>query len=172
MIEILKLATVIKLSLWILNYLIVELESTEVRSRSLEALAVALTPCGGGQYRSPDTNRCRTLASTASILVPCAQNQERNLETNRCRNIASSNELKPCAANQERNPDTNRCRNKTSSISTDFPVEAVAQSGEATLGWWAFGGVGTLAAGYAGWEWRREVLVWIRKVLPFGTGRS
>ena len=142
------------------------------RCRSLEALAVALTPCDVGQYRSPDTNRCRTLASTASILVPCAQNQERNLETNRCRNIASSNELKPCAANQERNPDTNRCRNKTSSISTDFPVEAVAQSGEATLGWWAFGGVGTLAAGYAGWEWRREVLAWIRKVLPFGTGRS
>lgn len=142
------------------------------RCRSLEALATALTPCDSGQYRNPETNRCRSLVSTASTLVPCAANQERNPETNRCRAIGSSSDLKPCAENQERNPDTNRCRNKTSNPTADFPVEAVAESGQATLGWWAFGGVGTLAAGYAGWEWRREVSSWIRKVLPFGIGRS
>lgn len=142
------------------------------RCRSLEALATALTPCDAGQYRNPDTNRCRSLVSTASMLVPCAANQERNPDTNRCRSITSSSDLKPCAENQERNPDTNRCRNKTSEVTADFPVEAVSRSGEATLGWWAFGGVGTLAAGYAGWEWRREVAVWIRKIIPFGIGRS
>ena len=142
------------------------------RCRSLEALATALTPCDEGQYRNPETNRCRSLVSTASILVPCAANQERNPETNRCRAIGSSSDLKPCAENQERNPDTNRCRNKTSNTTADFPVEAVAQSGQATLGWWAFGGVGTLAAGYAGWEWRREVISWIRRILPFGIGRT
>lgn len=143
------------------------------RCRSLEALATALTPCDAGQYRNPETNRCRSLVSTASTLVPCATNQERNPETNRCRLIGSSDDLKPCTASQERNPDTNRCRNKISSTATtDFPIETVAQTGEATLGWWAFGGVGMLAAGYAGWEWRREVVAWVRKVIPFGIGRS
>ena len=142
------------------------------RCRSLETLAAALTPCDTGQYRNLDTNRCRSLASTASVLVPCAANQERNVDTNRCRSIVSDSELKPCAANQERNPDTNRCRNATGATTADFPVEVVASSGEATMGWWAFGGVGTLAAGYAGWEWRREVMSWIKKVLPFGIGRS
>ena len=142
------------------------------RCRSLEALATALTPCDTGQYRNPETNRCRALLSTAAVLMPCAANQERNPETNRCRAIGSSDDLKECSGNQERNPDTNRCRNKSSSITADFPVEAVSQSGEATMGWWAFGGVGTLAVGYAGWEWRREITSWVRKLLPFGIGRS
>jgi hypothetical protein len=132
----------------------------------------ALADCGVGKERNPDTNRCRTIVSTVSLLTPCAPNQERNPVTNRCRSVGSSTtELKSCAANQERNPDTNRCRNKATSTTTDFPVQAVAQSGEATLGWWAFGGVGTLAAGYASWEWRREVLSAIKKASGLITGR-
>lgn len=141
------------------------------RCRSLEALATALTPCDAGQYRNPETNRCRGLASTASTLAPCATNQERNPDTNRCRAITSAAGLAPCSANQERNPDTNRCRNKASTTTADFPVEAVAESGQAAIGWWAFGGVGTLAAGYAGWEWRREVSTAIRKFGRFVIGR-
>jgi len=131
----------------------------------------ALADCGAGKERNPDTNRCRTIISTSSLLVPCASNQERNPETNRCRITQSSSDLKPCAANQERNPDTNRCRNKSASVVSDFPVQAVAQSGKATLGWWAFGGVGTLAVGYAGWEWRREVLSIIKKATGLIAGR-
>ena len=141
------------------------------RCRSLEALATALTPCDAGQYRNPETNRCRSLLSTASSLTPCAVGQVRNPDTNRCRAVTSDESLKPCDVNQERNPDTNRCRNKAGAVSADFAVDTIAQSGEATLGWWAFGGVGTLAAGYAGWEWRREVTGWIRRRLPFGIGR-
>lgn len=139
------------------------------RCRSAESSST-LVACDNDQYRSIETNRCRSLVTTTSMLAPCASNQERNSETNRCRSVGSANELKPCAANQERNQETNRCRTVGSSIAADFPVEAVAQSGEATMGWWAFGGVGTLAAGYAGWEWRREALSWIKKVLPFGIG--
>lgn len=141
------------------------------RCRSLEALATALTPCDIGQYRNPETNRCRSLLSTTSSLTPCAAGQVRNPDTNRCRAATSDEGLKPCDENQERNPDTNRCRNKAGAVNADFAVETIAQSGEATLGWWAFGGVGTLAAGYAGWEWRREVTGWIRRKLPFGIGR-
>lgn len=129
------------------------------------------TSCENGKERNPATNRCRTIVSTSSLLTPCASNQERNPETNRCRVVESSAGLKPCAVNQERNPETNRCRNKASSTTSDFPVQAIAQSGEATLGWWAFGGVGTLAAGYAGWEWRREVLSIIKKAASFIPGR-
>lgn len=109
-----------------------------------------LAVCDSNQYRSAETNRCRNIVSTAAMLTPCAANQERNPETNRCRSVdASASELKPCTSNQERNPETNRCRNVGSSLTADFPIEAVAQSSQATIGWWAFGGVGTLAAGYA-----------------------
>ena len=137
------------------------------RCRSLEALATALTPCDEGQYRNPDTNRCRSLASTASVLTPCGPGQERNPDTNRCRSASADSGLQPCAANQERNPDTNRCRNVTLGTTADFPVEAVAQSSQATLGWWAFGGVGLLAAAYASWEWRHELSAAIRRVGVF-----
>ena len=136
------------------------------RCRSLDTSA-SLTPCDSDQYRSSDTNRCRNLVSTASLLTPCAPGQERNPDTNRCRAAGSASDLKPCAANQERNAETNRCRNKTSNTTADFPVEAVAQTGQATMGWWAFGGVGMLAAGYAGWEWRSEVAGVIRKFGSF-----
>lgn len=131
------------------------------------------TTCGDGKQLNPDTNRCRSIVATTSLLTPCAPNQERNPETNRCRTItASANDLKPCAANQERNPDTNRCRNTNNSATTaDFPVQAAAQSSQATLGWWAFGGVGTLAVGYAGWEWRREMLAIIKKSAGFISSR-
>lgn len=137
------------------------------RCRSLEALATALTPCDAGQYRNPETNRCRNLVSTASLLTPCGPNQERNPDTNRCRSLTAEGGLQPCAANQERNPETNRCRNVSMATTADFPVEAIAQSGQATLGWWAFGGVGLLALAYAGWEWRREVSAAIRRVTVF-----
>ena len=139
------------------------------RCRTLETSASSLAPCASNQYRNPETNRCRSLVSTASVLKPCASTQERNPVTNRCRLINSSS-LKPCTAGQERNPTTNRCRNKGSNVVADFPVEAVAETGEATIGWWAFGGVGTLAAGYAGWEWRREVGSLIKKVIQFIPG--
>lgn len=141
------------------------------RCRSLDALAAALTPCDSGQYRNPETNRCRSLASTSSFLTPCEEGQERNPVTNRCRS-SDSNSLQPCAANQERNPTTNRCRVSSSKSTADFPVESVAKAGQATLGWWAFGGVGTIAVGYAGWEWRREVGAVIRKISHVGIGRS
>lgn len=140
------------------------------RCRVIETTS-SLAPCDNDQYRSPETNRCRNLVTTASMLTPCASNQERNPDTNRCRNITSVDGLTPCAANQERNPETNRCRLSASSVAADFPVEAVAQTGQATLGWWAFGGVGLLAAGYAGWEWRRELIKLIRTIVPFGIGR-
>lgn len=138
------------------------------RCRSLEALATALTPCDSGQYRNPETNRCRSLVSTASLLTPCGSGQERNPDTNRCRNsTVTENGLQPCAANQERNPQTNRCRAIAMGTTADFPVEAVAQGSQATLGWWAFGGVGLLAVGYAGWEWRYELLATIRRMASF-----
>lgn len=143
------------------------------RCRSLETLAAALTPCEAGQYRSAETNRCRSLTSASSVLTPCSPGQERNPETNRCRSIASSS-LQPCAVGQERNPETNRCRKTSSATSAvaDFPVESVKDGAEATLGWWAFGGMGVLAAGYAGWEWRREVSGFIRRISRFSIGRQ
>ncbi len=130
-------------------------------------VAATLTPCLPTQYRSPETNRCRNIAAAAT-LTPCKPGQYRSPETNRCRSVTSATStLKPCGPNQKRNPTTNRCRNVVKSVNADFPVEAVADTAQGTLGWWAFGGVGMMAAGYAGWEWRREVGGIIRKATSF-----
>ena len=138
------------------------------RCKLIESSSSSLTPCSANQYRNPATNRCKSLSSSTSSLTPCKPGQYRNPATNRCKSAtAASSSLKPCAPNQERNPATNRCRNEVANISADFPVETVADTAEATVGWWAFGGVGMLAAGYAGWEWRNEAMNAIKKMASF-----
>lgn len=138
------------------------------RCRNLPIVS-ALAPCKEGQYRSEETKRCRSLVSTvASGLTPCADDQFRNPLTNRCKKIASMNEgaLADCGEGRERNPVTNRCRNvtKAAAPAAAFAVEPVKDQATAFVGWWAMGGVGTLALGYAGWEWRREVLAGVAKI--------
>lgn len=130
------------------------------------------TPCKDGQYRSEETNRCRSIVlAVASVLKPCADNQFRNPETNRCKTIASSDDvaLADCGEGRERNADTHRCRNVAAKSvpQAAFGVEPIAQGGTAFIGWWALGGVGLLALGYAGWEWRQEMVTAIRKVGSF-----
>jgi len=129
----------------------------------------SLAPCRDGQYRNPATNRCRAIAAT-STLAPCREGQYRNPETNRCRSIASaSSTLTPCREGQERNPETNRCRMIRSSTPppADFPVEEVADSVRKFAGWWMLAGVGLLATSYAAWEWRHEMLNYIRRIGSF-----
>ncbi|HEU5122104.1 MAG TPA: hypothetical protein VFT59_04610 [Candidatus Saccharimonadales bacterium] len=131
-----------------------------------------LTPCKEGQYRSEETNRCRSIEAEATALAPCDDDEERNPATNRCRKLASlANQLTPCKEGQERNPETNRCRNIAASTPPDaaFAVEPVKDVGQSFVGWWALGGVGILALGYAGWEWRQEILAAIQKVGTFFT---
>lgn len=150
--------------------------STETnRCRLLTTVGSSFAPCKLGQYRSSETNRCRSLATTSTSLTPCKPGQFRNPETNRCKALASSSaSLTPCKSGQERNPDTNRCRNvkATAPPAAKFPVEAVADSTKAFAGWWALGGVTTLAAGYAGWEWRHELAVRIKRVATFFSSKK
>jgi hypothetical protein len=134
-----------------------------------KSTASTLTPCRDEQYRSLETNRCRLISgSSSSSPKPCAANQYRNLETNRCRStVSAASSRKPCAVGQERNPATNRCRKATAGSipSADFPVETIkSQTGE-SVGWLAFAGVGSMAAGYGAWEWRREVSGLFAKVV-------
>lgn len=129
----------------------------------------SLTPCKEGQYRNEETNRCRALATLlTSTTKPCEDDQFRNPLTNRCKKIASSEEvaLADCGEGRERNPATNRCRNIVSTVAPEmaFAVEPVKDTAVAFAGWWAMGGVGALAVGYAGWEWRREMLAGIVKI--------
>ena len=131
------------------------------------ATASSLTPCAANQYRSPETNRCRNLATTSSSLVPCKAGQYRSTETNRCRSLtAAASELKPCAANQERNPETNRCRKSIlGDADVGFEVVDTPASSDQTLSWLALGGLGFASLGYAGWEWRRELIGGVGKLL-------
>jgi len=125
-----------------------------------------LTPCKEGQYRSEETNRCRSIASAVSTLKACADDQFRNPETNRCKKIASADDLVDCGEGRERNPTTNRCRNvvATSMPTAGFAPESVAQVAGAMWGWWVFGGVSLVALGYAGWQWRTEILWGVQRV--------
>jgi hypothetical protein len=128
-------------------------------------------PCNADQERNPETGRCRKVSGVGATgsLTPCKPGQVRNSETNRCRSVQqASSALKPCATGQERNPETNRCRKvKADPIQSDFAVETVAASKDTIASWWALGGVGTLALGYAGWEWRSEAARLMRRVREF-----
>lgn len=134
------------------------------RCRNIESDAAVIANCAADQYRNPETGRCRKIAMTASV-TPCKEGQYRSEETNRCRNIAVASSLAPCAEGQERNPDTSRCRNVLARSVPDaaFAVQPVQEGIKAFVGWWALGGIGVLAAGYAGWEWRREIETTLRK---------
>jgi hypothetical protein len=145
--------------------------SEETNRCRLIAAAAELTPCKEGQVRNEETNRCRSTVAIAGGLTPCKEGQYRSEETNRCRAIATdASTLTPCKAGQERNPDTNRCRTIIQSL-TDaaFAPEPVKQDSTAFAGWWAIGGVGALAAGRLGWEWREEIIKGIRAAAAFLT---
>ena len=137
------------------------------RCRKIEA-AKTVTPCKEGYYRSEATGRCRSIASVAAkTLKPCPDGQFRNPTTGRCKKIAAADDiLKDCPEGFERNPATRRCRKiKTASIPVVGSATAgVQQVAGATWGWWVFGGVSLLAAGYGVWQWRWELSQLIRKL--------
>lgn len=129
------------------------------RCRNIESDASVLASCDADQYRNPDTGRCRKI-TVAATLAACKEGQYRSEETNRCRNIETAGaQLAACKEGQERNPDTNRCRTiaAASIPSAAYAVQPVKDGVQSFVGWAALGGVGVLALGYAGWEWRREI---------------
>ncbi|MEO5949501.1 MAG: hypothetical protein ABIP74_03785 [Candidatus Saccharimonas sp.] len=136
------------------------------RCRTIEEAVNELASCEEGYERSPITNRCRKVTlATGSSLTPCSEGQERNPLTNRCRSIASAvAELMPCDEGYERNPATNRCR-KAQSVavpSAPFAVEPVS-SNPPVWQWWTGGAIAASLLGYAGWEWRHEIVkAWTR----------
>ena len=132
--------------------------------------AKVYTPCEPGEYRSEDTHRCRSAASLATaVLAPCEAGEERNPATGRCRKVAVAATEKPCPTGQERNPETGRCRNVQVAATPGFSIEPMNTTKGQFMGWWTVGGVGALAAGYGVWEWRRELMSFIRKVGLFPT---
>lgn len=137
------------------------------RCRNIETDASVIATCDADEYRNPETNRCRK-TTTASSLTPCKDGQYRSEETNRCRSIeAASAQLAPCKEGQERSLETNRCRKAESSTvpKAGYAVQSVQDGAASFIGWWALGGVGVLALGYAGWEWRYEIMAAYRRAL-------
>ena len=126
--------------------------------------------CKAGQYRNPATGRCRALAGGKTATV-CKAGYYRNPATGRCKKLGGATRmLTPCKSGWERNPTTNRCRKvatKGKTPAVGYKVEG-AQSPYSSMVWWATGGVGALALGYAGWEWRSEIGRWLRRVLHIG----
>ncbi len=124
-----------------------------------------LKPCADDEVRSPETNRCRK-TTTVSGLIPCKEGQERNPETSRCRSIVStaSAELKPCGEGEERNPETNRCRKVTTTLgaSTVRPEVKDVVANKKPSNKLLLSGLVILVAGYGIYEWRHEILKFIR----------
>jgi len=102
-------------------------------------------------------------------LKPCGPGQYRNPETNRCRNIVSSSDstLKPCEPGYERNPETNRCRKivNTSIPSVGYKVEQIDEQTNNGVLITSIAGVGTMAVGYGLWEWRKDFAKLLKKVI-------
>ena len=138
------------------------------RCRLIVSSSSTLAPCKDGQYRSEETNRCRSIALDVSSLTPCAEGQERNPATNRCRSITSvlgANDLVPCKEGQERNPETNRCRNIVSAIPlADYAPEQKSENVNNIILWWSLAAVGGVATIYGIWEWRQEIINFVKKV--------
>ncbi len=143
------------------------------RCRTIEADANVLGACDEGQYRNPETGRCRKIA-VAAALTPCKDGQYRSEETNRCRNIVTANTQKPCKDDQYRSEETGRCRNLTATTPPEaaFAVQPVKDGAMAFVGWWALGGIGLLALGYAGWEWRNELVAAFGRAASYFSGKK
>jgi hypothetical protein len=147
------------------------LDTGQCRTVAKLAVAIkttaALAACSEGQERNPTTNRCRSLASTVATLTSCKEGQERNPETNRCRTLASAeSSLKPCDPGQERSPDTNRCR-KVSAVAgaaTTNVKDVYSGSIIANPRWWLVGMVVLAATSYGIYEWRKEIVLIVRKI--------
>lgn len=142
------------------------------RCRNIESDASVLSTCEADQYRNPETGRCKKIVTVTSAL--CKEGQYRSEETNRCRNIVTASTQKPCKDTQYRSEETGRCRNivATSVPESAFAVQPVKDSAMAFVGWWALGGVGLLALGYAGWEWRTEIRNGFFKAISTLSGRK
>lgn len=138
------------------------------RCKLITTAESSLTPCREDQFRNPATNRCKSLTASVSSLVPCDNDEFRNPATNRCKKIVSAaSTLKPCEPGFERNPATNRCRKSASTLAVSqagFPVEPIVETSKGFVGWWALGGALSLGLGYAGWEWRHEIIKNIRRI--------
>lgn len=127
-----------------------------------------LTDCGEGRERNPLTKRCRNIVSTTkSVPKPCRDDQYRSEETGRCRNMVLASTRKPCKDTQYRSEETGRCRNlSVSSVpAAGFAVQPTKDSGIAFVGWWALGGVVLLGVSYGVWEWRREIIEILGRLL-------
>lgn len=134
------------------------------RCRNIEDAVNELAACAEGYERNPLTNRCRKISST-STLTPCLEGYERNPATNRCRSIAGVVAgLMPCDEGYERNPSTNRCRKVVTSEvpAAPFAVEPYEQPVQAWQ-WWVGGTIAAGVAGYAIWEWRKEISQFLLK---------
>jgi len=135
------------------------------RCRKLTVASI-LQACKLTQTRNPGTGRCHNIA-TQSKSVVCKINQQRNPTTNRCRNIAAASTAKNCPAGQERNPDTGRCRKIAKSKASmqnvkDIKSPMIVNSAK----WWMAGVAAIGSAGYAIFEWRREILSFIGGLAP------
>lgn len=119
-----------------------------------------LVPCGPGQYRNPETNRCRSIINQTTTLKPCKDGEYRSEETGRCRSIlgASTTDSQPCPEGQYRNPETNRCKKVVVPVTLEHPSNLVSEVSSEYSGMIVLLIVSIFLLGYGVYEWRDEIV--------------
>jgi hypothetical protein len=122
--------------------------------------------CKEGYELNPSTKRCRKIPASQPPKA-CDVGFVRNEETGRCKKLISELSPKPCPAGQERSLETGRCRKQKAATGSNGPPDVkdvTTPLVQSNLEWWLAGASGTGAAGYAAYEWRRDLL---QKILIF-----
>lgn len=119
----------------------------------------AFRTCPIGKVINEATGNC-VKATTVASVKPCPAGKYRNPETGRCKSVSSSSsEKKPCKEGYERNPETGRCRKIKSNDGADYALLPVTGEADKTsfIAIWALIGIGALGAGFAVFQFRKEI---------------
>jgi len=112
--------------------------------------------CPSGKVINTQTGNCVNIPVVASV-IPCPEGKYRNPETGRCKNIEVAKSTE-CPTGQERNPETGRCRTIKDNQGAGFtPVQGAFSNKTAFVGMGALIATITLCAGYAVFQYRKEI---------------
>ena len=126
--------------------------------------------CPLGKVINEATGNCVKVTATTNSVTPCPAGKYRNPATGRCKSLSSSDssEQKPCKDGYERNPETGRCRKIKVNDGADYALVPITGDPEKSsfIAIWALIAIAALGLGYIIFQFRREILYFLRRHLP------
>lgn len=125
--------------------------------------------CPAGKVINITTGNCVNVATLDATIKDCPAGKYRNPATGRCKSYDTddSDELTPCQEGYERNPETNRCRRIKQNNGAEYPLVPITDTPDNTsfVAIWALVGVLALGFLYVIFQFRRDILYAIRRLL-------